>query len=128
MLSLTSWKALYADWSEYSSGEYSWEELPAVGVSILTVFHPTERYKTIFSGWDIYVLLREGDVLRAIVWKEDDPEDPYYNMGRERRFYDDGDQAVGIYMTKDAWSYVPQESRKKGVWVDDETAKKMGLL
>lgn len=123
-----SWTALYADWTRWFSGQQPWEDLPSVGMIRADIFHPTPDYRTVLSGWDVYALLAEEWGLRAIRWKEDDPKDPFYGKGAEARFYDDGHQEASGYGPAEAWSWIPPEARKRGVWVEDATARAMGVL
>jgi len=124
-LSAAPWRAVYADERVY---EERWPSLPPVGVVRVDVLWPSEDYRVVFSGWDIYWLSEEPAGLRVGAWKEDDPADPYYRKGFERWFGLDGETNAIVYRPMEEWSGVPAAARKRGVWVDDALARKLGVL
>ena len=121
------WKVLYSDWTEYTSENYKWEDLPGLGVQKIFVYTPTG--KMIFSGWDVYWILEKRDGSTDVgTWNDDKPEVFNYNKGCVRTFYKDGTVNKKIeYLPRSTWSDVPKNLLKRGELVDDETAKLMGF-
>jgi hypothetical protein len=125
---LGQWEIIYSDFTVYSSKHIEWEKLPFIGVQKVFVFYPNENYSMQFSGWDVYWSLKEEDGIRFGVWKDDDPSDPYYDLGQELKFFYNGDFQKTDYLDKRTWSKIPYINRKRGIYLEEGTTRKMGIL
>jgi len=117
------WEVLYGDWTVFDS---DWASLPQVGVIKVTIIFP-DNTRVVWSGWDVY-WIDEGEGLTVGVWKDDDPEDPFYRKGHARTYREGSNVGVDTgYLPMETWDAVPAQIRKRGVWVDDATARAMGV-
>lgn len=122
------WIMLYDDWSTYNSDEHNWEDIPMTRVVKLTLQWPNGN-KVICSGWDVFCMEKVGDAWKMTYWKDDDPDDPYYNKGQSRIFYSDESSVDTDYISKDNFvNSIPANCQKRGIWVSDSLAKEMGVL
>ena len=130
------WKATYSDESEYLSEITNWEDLPATGLIKIFLIFPSGNMVTI-NGWDFYALEAITKGIRATYWKDtfsndingDPLHEPLLNKGVTRSFFDDQTGTEISY--KDAStvkSGITANLTKKGEWVTDTLAKKMGIL
>lgn len=124
------WEVLYADWSIYNSDNYAWIDIPNTLVQKVSIIFDNGN-SIVFSGVDVYCLeVIDADTFKLTYWKDEEPEgDPYFEMGRSRIIH--SDETV----TEDTWYVpmadffsIPMNLRKRGSYVDIETAIKMGFL
>ncbi len=135
------WKALYSDWSEYGSenGD-NWKDLPELGVIWIKLIAPSGHTMK-GNGYDFYAI--RPTIKNAIngykvyLWKDtvskdingDPLPEPKLNKGHIREYYDDctGNPISYTDASEVNKNLLPEEI-KRGQWVDDETAKQMGIL
>jgi hypothetical protein len=122
------WEVLYSNWNRYNSSTHIWKELPSTGVIkvIITLYNPLPT-KIEFSGWDVYWMEQNEFGTRVGVWKDEELSDPFYGKGQER-FFEIGGKVSNIeYKPMSEWYDIPLELRKRGEWVEDNTARAMGV-
>lgn len=127
------WRVLYGDWSERTSEDSNWKDIPNDNVQIVDLIFPSGN-KIRMSGVDKYAIeeLYEGRAIRIYGWKDENPEenDPYYGMGRSRIIWDNEDSTndTGYIPVAQLTAHLPQELIKRGKYVDERTARAMFLL
>jgi len=127
------WHVLYDNWDEAESETSAWSEIQADGlVRVSVIFDNGNRIE--YSGWDVYALEHfqenEEHSIRVTVWKDEEPSDPYYGLGRSRLFNDEEVNTDDTgYIAMSNFYHIPPELRKRGRWVTDpETARAMNLI
>lgn len=130
------WSAVYKDKTLYSSDSHAWENLPSEGFIKLIITLPAGG-KMGVSGWDFYALEILDNGLKISFWKDVISNDingnplyePYLNKGGNRHFYNDGTADKIEYLDASIiYEGIPASFIKKGIWVNDELAKELGVL
>lgn len=88
------------------------------------------------SGWDHYVLREYNDHVDVWMWKDKDAVDingkpmfdAYAGQFSFRQFFNDNTGNKIEYYPNEKLPNFDEGEVKHGVWVDDETARKLGIL
>lgn len=124
------WRTLHADWSEYNSNEHSWKDIPNKNIIRVVIMYNGGEMN--FSGWDAYWIEEMNNGIKVGTWKDDDPEDPFYDKGCERIFTESDSKIETSdieYKDISTWrGKILDDIIKRGIWVDTETAKQMNIL
>jgi hypothetical protein len=123
---------LYADLSRWGGTAGDYRSSPDVGVLVVKVHHPEPRHAVEAVGWDHYGLRVTDSFLMLGLWKEPDATDadgspdPYRGKSLLWTFYPDGKQERGDYTASRDLPAFPVV--RHGLWVDDATARRAGIL
>ena len=127
-----TYEVLYDDWTVDSGGR--WSGLPSIGIIIVWIIFPSGSRMQV-SGWDYYVVREITNGLGVWMWKDENAVDingnPIFDefAGQYcyREFFDDN---TGNDITYHPNSELPRFKKnevKEGRWVDDATARQMGI-